>query len=124
MLKPVSHITSRSLRGNWHELRDGHSYTLTRHLPARFDVSACAVFPVLRRGRLARQIRQDMWRMLQDLRGFSPVVQVSSHQDGLLVRAGGRVMGRASGVEARIHDFLNDPNRRARWIVCARKAGQ
>ena len=106
----------------WHMERTQESVTLSRGLPARFDVSACAEFPLLARGRLAHQIRQDMWRMLQDLRGFSPVVKVEQTETGLTVTAGGQVQAPiAAPVAGRIEAMLNDAAYRARWINCARR---
>lgn len=101
----------------WHVLREGRSLTLARHLPARFDISADAVFPMMGKLRLAQQVRQDMWRALQHVRGFSPVVHVEERGEGLTLRAGGRVAGRAprSGLEQQITDLLADPANRARW---------
>jgi len=95
--------------------------TLARQRPARFDVAARASFPPLRRGRLAHLIRQDLWRALQSLRGFSPVVRIAAMPGGLMVTAGGRVAGPvAPNVQRRIAALLDDPERRARWITNAR----
>ncbi len=43
------------------------------------------------RRRVAQQIRQDLWRMLQGLRGFSPMVEVTGDVGHLRVVAGGSV---------------------------------
>lgn len=113
-------------KNGWYEVRDGAVYTLARHWPARFDVSASAQFPVLRRGRLARQVRQDMWREFRHLRGFSPVVQVSVTEDGISVTAGGRIMsttGVPQQMVTRLQALLDDPARRARWIAWAAAEG-
>lgn len=104
----------------WHIERDDTYVTLSRALPARFDVSASAQFPHVARGRLAHQIRQDMWRLLQGLRGFSPVVHVEQSENGLTVTAGGRANGPISKcVSAQIEALLNDRDKRARWISYA-----
>ncbi|WP_136440995.1 hypothetical protein [Pacificoceanicola onchidii] len=106
----------------WHEVRDGSDYTLSRHWPARFDVSASARFPALRRGRLARQIRQDLWREFKHLRGFSPVIHIAATEDGFCVTAGGQFMAKGrvpQGAVSRIETLLDDPARRARWIAWA-----
>lgn len=106
---------------NWHTQRNGTCVTISRALPARFDVSASARFPVVARARLGHQIRQDMWRSLQNLRGFSPVVRVERLEDELLVTAGGRLgYPIARHVPEIIADLLNDTAHRARWIKCAR----
>jgi hypothetical protein len=104
----------------WHTQTDGDTVTLARALPARFDVSASASFPMLARARLAHQIRQDMWRALQNIRGFSPVVRVERSDAGLRVTAGGRVPKPISKhIAERIEVLLNDEVLRARWIKCA-----
>lgn len=105
---------------NWHTQKDGACVTVSRQLPARFDVSASARFPVVARTRLAHQIRQDMWRALQNLRGFSPVVRVEQGENELTVTAGGR-LGHpiAAHVAQTIDGLLNDATLRARWIKCA-----
>ena len=101
--------------------RDADVLTLARQRPARFDVPARASFPPLRRGRLAHLIRQDLWRALQSLRGFSPVVRVTRTQTGLDVTAGGRVAGAVpSATQTHITTLLNDPKHRARWIAHAK----
>ena len=107
---------------NWHTQRNGTCVTISRELPARFDVSASAWFPVVARARLGHQIRQDMWRSLQNLRGFSPVVRVERVEDELLVTAGGRLgypIARPRAGERSL-TLLNDTGHRARWIRCAR----
>ncbi|MCH2163120.1 MAG: hypothetical protein MK098_00480 [Marinovum sp.] len=92
--------------------------TMARHWPPRFDLKAEATFPALRPVRLARQIRQDMWRLLRDVRGFSPVVQVVAEADETLrVTAGGRIDGVVpSQKNAAIAALLNDAAQRKRWI--------
>jgi len=120
------HETDHSIRTTgprgWHVLREGATLTLARHLPARFDIGAEAAFPPMGRLRLAQQVRQDMWRALRDVRGFSPAVRVTAQDGALLLRAGGRVAGPApkAVLEARIAALLADPEKRARW---ARFAG-
>lgn len=109
------------LRKRWHILREDGALTLARHLPARFDLLARATFPPARKGRLAQQIRQDLWREMRDLRGFSPVVRVEEEGAGLRVTAGGRAarpFPRAQA-EARIAALLGCPAHRARWLAHA-----
>ena len=105
----------------WHILRDGPSLTLARHLPARFDIGVEARFPTMGKLRLAQQVRQDMWRALRDVRGFSPVIRVEEQDHGLRLRAGGRVEGPAP--RARLEDIvvgvLACPRNRARWQAFA-----
>lgn len=108
-------------RRTWHILRDDDALTLARRLPVRFDLCVEAGFPRVGRLRLARQIRQDMWRALQNLRGFAPVVRVEPLGEGLRVRAGGQVDGafpRAQATET-LSALLQDPAHRTRWIAYA-----
>ena len=108
-------------RKRWHILREGDSLTMTRALPVRFDVAAGTTLPDGGRLRLAMQVRQDLWRALQALRGFAPVVQVT-RRDGICeVVAGGRVDGvhNKARVEERISEMLSDPACRARWSAFA-----
>jgi hypothetical protein len=101
------------------ELRTGAVLTLSRRPGTRFDLGAETVLPRVRsRGRLAHQVRQDLWRALRDLRGFCPVVQVSIGPEGTHLRAGGAVAGRIAKAhaEARIRALLDDPQRRLRWL--------
>ncbi len=94
--------------------------TLARHLPARFDVAAFAQFPMVSKTRLAHQIRQDLWRCLQTVRGFSPVVQIEQADGILNVTAGGRAIQPVSrALEEQIEALLNDSSKRRRWIACA-----
>lgn len=104
----------------FHTLRDAGTLTLARHLPPRFDVQASARLPGGRPGRLAHQIRQDLWRTLRNVRGFSPVVRLEADGAGWCVTAGGRLLGQgAPALAARIADLLEDPQNRARWVRCA-----
>ncbi|MDC0738596.1 hypothetical protein N6L24_09910 [Cognatishimia sp. SS12] len=104
-------------RTTWHITKDAESLTLSRRLPARFDVWGETELPRGNRLRIAHQIRQDLWRALQDLRGFAPVVQLTAQGAYLRVRAGGQIDGRFSraSVEAQIAAVLEDGSNRARW---------
>ncbi len=107
----------------WQVTRAPGCVTLSRPGRARFDLGAGAAFPPLRTVALAHEIRKDLWRMLQDLRGFSPVVEVREDGTGLAVRAGGALpqgARPAPGIEERIAGLLADPDKRARWIAHAR----
>jgi len=113
-------------RGGWHLVRDGAVVTLSRHLPARFDLSASTVLHLrggaVGRARLAHQVRQDVWRCLRDLRGFRPVVRVERVSDSLHLTAGGALTAGVPGVALRakaqglLNDLLSDPGRQARWL--------
>ncbi|MBS0125192.1 hypothetical protein KB874_13960 [Aestuariicoccus sp. KMU-90] len=97
---------------------------LARHWPPRFDVAAESRFPPARPGRLAHQIRQDLWRELQGLRGFSPVIQIDADERGLTVTAGGRLEAASLPhdlARARIAALLECPRHRARWLAWAQE---
>ena len=118
----------RRLKGGWFEQRSGRGYVLSRQWPPRFDVQVRAEFlpaaAALRRGRLARQIRQDLWRALRGLRGFSPVIQIDTGDHGLAITAGGRLLDGApkpGGAEAKIAALLEDPAHLARWFAWAQE---
>lgn len=110
----------------WHILREGGVLTLSRQLPPRFDVMAETALPRANPRRLAYQVRQDMWRALRDVRGFSPVVQVDDGPGSMTIRAGGRVAGGVATaatdrIANRISDVLEAPANRERWL---RHAGE
>ncbi|MEM1130010.1 MAG: hypothetical protein AAGH83_05735 [Pseudomonadota bacterium] len=113
-----------SARG-WHILRNGAVVTLARHLPPRFDIAAETRFPAgLRPAVLAHELRKDLWRLLQKIKGFSPVIRVVEDDAGLVVRAGGAILGGgpiAAGSTDRIASLLDTPVLRARWIAHARR---
>ena len=77
------------------------------------------------RRKLALQIRQDMWRVLQNLRGFLPVVSVRRLGNGVQVRAGGQFTCpvHVPSAEAKLRDMLNDAVRRQRWSNFAKLKG-
>lgn len=105
-------------RARWHILREeGGALTLARHVPARFDISATTRLDRVRMVPLAHQIRQDMWRALQRLRGFSPVVRIEPYEGGLHVTAGGRIDGIVPRglAQDRIKQVLEHPGNRTRW---------
>lgn len=108
-------------RRGWHITGEGETLTVARRMPLRFDLCVATRLPDGGRLRVATQIRQDMWRALQGLRGFAPAVQVTRRDGGLDVLAGGQVTGRVAKAqaEARIAEVLENPGNRARWIRCA-----
>ncbi|WP_371061224.1 hypothetical protein [Rhodosalinus sp. 5P4] len=108
-------------RAGWHGAFEGDRFVLARRLPVRWDVAASCRMPRVSAPRLARAVRQDVWRALRRLRGFAPSVEIAPEGQGLRVTAGGRVDGplpRAS-VEARLAELLACPVRRARWTAYA-----
>ena len=105
-------------RSPWHIQHEDGALILARRLPVRFDLAVRTRLPVAGKLRLAHQIRQDMWRALQGLRGFAPIVRIADGPDGLEVTAGGQVEGRVprAWAEERIAEVLEDTGNRARWI--------
>ncbi len=70
---------------------------------------------------LARQVRQDVWRAVRRLRGFSPVVEVTQTDDTLHIRAGGRALPPLSPTaNSRIQAVLDNQANRSRWLKHAR----
>lgn len=113
------------MRRGWHIRRGTDELTLARQLPPRFDVQAETELPMADPLRLAHQVRQDMWRALQNMRGFSPVVRVETRAEDVKITAGGRVEGRVPKNTAdSIAAVLNDPGNRARWLRHARLRGE
>lgn len=105
-------------RTPWHIRRDGARLTLSRHVPPMLDICAATSLPDAGRLRVAHQIRQDVWRALRGLRGFSPVVEVTRREGRLHVRAGGQVPKglAAPGLNARVQSLLDDAANRRRWV--------
>jgi hypothetical protein len=98
---------------------------IARQPNLRWDLKVRATFPICRRRRLGQQILQDMWRNLQDVRGFCPAVELWRDADLVVADIGGDVQGRfARGwTEGRITDLVNDARLRARWERFARIKG-
>ena len=103
--------------GNWFEIYDGPCFTLARRLPARFDISSEVLMPLMSAPRLAYQIRQDIWRKLQSIRGFLPVVEINHRGAHLHVRAGGELTCPAPFERSceRIFDVLSNRDNQQRW---------
>jgi hypothetical protein len=109
-------------RNGWFEAAGPEGLVLARHWPPRFDIRARTTLPLVHKRRLALQVRQDLWRALKDLRGFSPVVQLCVNDRGLDLVAGGRMHSPApQGTEARISALLDAPAYRDRWLSWARE---
>lgn len=116
-------------RTAWHIARDGDSVILSRRPGARAlgpGIWAHTRLPGgLRAAVLAHEVRKDVWRALQGLRGFSPVIEIQpcSEQSGFSVRAGGVVLTQPpASLHARLQAVLEDANNRARWITHARRS--
>ena len=119
-------------RTGWHIIRDATALTLARRLPVRFDLCerAClSAAPGVSRSRLAHQVRQDIWRALQHIRGYSPIVRISQTappDEAVLIEAGGQraAIRGAGGATALLRGVLDDPANRRRWLAHASRAGQ
>jgi hypothetical protein len=110
-------------RDRWQMREEDGDLVLSRPGRARLDVRAATVLPDARRGRVARQVRQDLWRALRRVRGFSPVVRVRREAGSLVLVAGGQVEGTAPrGLAERIALVLEDEGNRARWVAHGSKA--
>ncbi len=62
-----------------------------RRTPVRFDLCVGARCLSCRMNYVGHQIRQDIWRALQNLRRFLPVVEIGIVTDNLSLRAGGQL---------------------------------
>ncbi|WP_371226510.1 hypothetical protein [Roseovarius sp. 2305UL8-3] len=104
-------------RNTWHILNEDGALTMARRVPVRFDLGVTTHLPGGDRLRLAQQVRQDVWRALQNLRGFAPAIRVAECANGLEITAGGQVDGviPRKAAEARIAEVLENPANRARW---------
>lgn len=114
----------------WVVLRDGAAVTLGRPGALRADVSAGTVLPLdpgadAERAafRLAGLVRQDLWRALRAVRGFSPVIRVEVAEGALRVEAGGalRAGPAPAGTAGAIAALLADPALRRRWRLSSQR---
>lgn len=108
------------MSGQGHILIEGETLTLARRLPIRWDVrcEAHLAGEHLSRRRLALQIRQDIWRACQNVRGFTPLVSVTPVEAGYQVAAGGMVAVQhfpRSSIVARLEDVLSCSENQRRW---------
>lgn len=111
------------MSGRWMIRRDGDALLLARPGAGRLDIAVETRFPPLRPTVLAHEIRKDLWRRLQHLRGFSPVVRIEPAPQGLRVVAGGQMNVRhwpRENTLTEIESLLSTPAKRARWIAHAR----
>ncbi len=108
----------------WHIQRDGDVWTLSRQQNPRFDVFAETALPDGHPIRLMHQIRQDVWRVLQRVRGFTPVVRLTALGQGWTVQAGGNAPRLARLHQTQVQELLEDPRYRARWMMHAQRCTQ
>ena len=93
---------------------------VTRRKPVRWDVEASVSFSPCHPLRLAHQVRQDLWRELQKIKGFCPAVEIELG-DTFTIRAGGRILRHVPpGTNDRILALLNNGINRRRWLAYAR----
>lgn len=109
----------------WVIQRNGACLTLGRAGRFGMDVMATRTLDAgpVGRGRLAHQIRQDLWRNLRHITGFSPVVKVMRNGPTLTITAGGEVSRKPfpkQQIETQIADLLGDPAHIRRWLTHAR----
>lgn len=110
-------------RNSWHIHRTDKGLTLSRLACVRFDIAAQGQLPAGDPLRYAHQIRQDMWRLLQGVRGFAPVVELQKQGQGWQVRAGGAVFGRVPpNASAKVAELLENQSKRKRWIAQANRS--
>lgn len=111
------------MASGWKIERDATGLTLCRAGARRMDLAVVTELPALRPAALAHEVRKDLWRALQGLRGFSPVIRVDQVPQGLRVTAGGQVDARTWPRQkclTEIETLLSNPSKRARWIAHAR----
>lgn len=103
----------------WQVIHREGGVLLARPGRMRFDLCAGTELPPAHPLTVAHEIRKDLWRALQRLRGFSPVVAVMPVAGGLRVTAGGQMAAAWPGpqVTERIAALLADPGKRARWVA-------
>lgn len=115
-------------RKGWHRVREDGAVTIARRLPVRFDLTVETLLPCARPVSLtavAQQVRQDMWRRLQGIRGFAPAVRVEEEPGALRVTAGGEIAGQRPTAAARgtLEELLESPVHRQRWLAHAGRRG-
>lgn len=108
-------------RNRWQFHAEGQGLVLARPGRARFDLveelRLSAPGPLSLR-RLVLQIRQDVWRALQGLRAFSPIVAAIPQEGAILLRAGGQISGSAPiprSAAAALHTVVHSPANHQRW---------
>ena len=102
---------------NWFHKQLGDAYFIAKRFPLSFDLLAETNFPVCRPRILALQIRQDMRRLLQNLRGFLPAVEVRVSVFCMHVPAGGQstCSVHVQSAQFKLQNMLDDPVYRKRW---------
>jgi hypothetical protein len=105
---------------HWRDIDMGAALLHRRaHQPERWDIRLERRWPVATRPsrrRYAHQIRQDIWRAAQHVRGFVPMVRVAWADGTLTITAGGALnAGPAPKLTDILAGVLDDPANRQRW---------
>lgn len=113
-------------RTAWHITDQDGVLRLSRRGAGAMDVAIETSLPNAGRRKVAQQMRQDLWRALQTVRGLSPVIEVARAGDMLRVRAGVHLACPApqERIAQVIAQILNDPAHRQRWVNHARLRAQ
>jgi len=61
-----------------------------------------------------------VWRALQNMRGFQPIVEITKDNGQLLVTAGGIAMHTHAKAFEQLEAVLENPQNRSRWVNYAR----
>ena len=87
--------------------------------PGQFDITPRPLSPGAAR-RMARAIRQDLWRACKSVRAFTPRVHVILAEGLATITAGATVQAAIPpDLSARVAALLDDPKKRALWHVYA-----
>ncbi len=112
----------------WALIEDGTETVLVpQGIAPAWDVAVDRAWPgpvtARARRRIARQVRQDVWRAARGVRGFVPVIRVAG-EDMLEIRAGGRLLAGGNAPErltGAITAIVDDTKNRRRWMGHARR---
>ena len=102
----------------WGMQKISGAFLICHYISVRFDLSVETHFLYLRFRLLASQIREDMWKAIQNLCGFLPAIEIKKGTDDLSVLAGGRLNCpvHITLVEVRLRKLLHDPQMRTRSL--------
>ena len=105
----------------WVMQKTSGTFLICRRIPISFCFCVETHVPFLRLGLLASQIRQDMWKAMQNPRGFLSAVKIKKGTDDLYVLVGGQLNCpvHLGSVEMRLREPLNYPQMRTWWLQFA-----
>ena len=100
----------------WGMQKISGAFLICHYIPVRFDLSVETHFLFLSFRLLASQIREDMQKAMQSLRGFLSAIEIKKGTDDLSALAGGRLNCpvHLAPVEVCLHELLHGPQIRAR----------